>query len=36
MSLGFLALGVVLAFFMRPDIPVAEKAGVSNVAKAAA
>ena len=26
MSLGFLALGVVLAFFMRPDIPVAEGA----------
>lgn len=24
-SLGFLLLGVVLAFFMRPDIPVAEK-----------
>ena len=26
MSLGFLALGVVLSFFMRPDLPVVERA----------
>jgi MFS family permease len=36
MSLGFLALGVVLAFFMRPDIPVAERSGARNVVEVSA
>lgn len=33
MSLGFLALGVVLAFFMRPDIPVAERPAIGKIAE---
>jgi nitrate/nitrite transporter NarK len=33
MSLGFLALGVVLAFFMRPDIPVAESLAIGTIAE---
>jgi sugar phosphate permease len=36
MSLGFLALGVVLAFFMRPDIPVAEGPRVRKLTERAA
>jgi MFS family permease len=36
MSLGFLALGVVLAFFMRPDIPVVEGGGSDSVVGSAA
>jgi len=33
MSLGFLILGVALAFFMRPDIPVAEGPTIAKVAE---
>ncbi|HEX6795909.1 MAG TPA: MFS transporter [Casimicrobiaceae bacterium] len=36
MSLGFLALGVVLAFYMRPDIPVSEAPSDVAFANAAA
>ena len=36
MSLGFLALGVVLAFFMRPDIPVVESSAIDKIAEIAA
>jgi len=34
MSLGFLVLGIVLAFFMRPDIAVAESGRIGQVARA--
>jgi len=34
MSLGFLVLGIVLAFFMRPDIAVAESGSIGQVARA--
>ena len=35
MSLGFLVLGVILAFFMRPDIPVAESLAPGKRSEAA-
>lgn len=36
MSLGFLVLGIVLAFFMRPDIAVGERAASAKTAEARA
>ena len=35
LSLGFLVLGIVLAFFMRPDIVVAESPSIGTVARVA-